>query len=75
MLLLLVTTLLSLVTGGVDTSTGELLDPKVRLKETLNAEFWEPIFEFTDFKEFVTKQYKIGLPTQIDPDKIVEQDD
>jgi RecA/RadA recombinase len=59
----------------VDTSTGELLDPKVRLKETLNAEFWEPIFEFTDFKEFVTKQYKIGLPTQIDPDKIVEQDD
>jgi RecA/RadA recombinase len=59
----------------VDTSTGELLDPKVRLKETLNAEFWEPIFEFTDFKDFVTKQYKIGLPTQIDPDKIVEQDD
>lgn len=59
----------------VDTSTGELLDPKVRLKETLSAEFWEPIFEFTDFKEFVTKQYKIGLPTQIDPDKIVTQDD
>ena len=59
----------------VDTSTGELLDPKVRLKETLNAEFWEPIFEFTDFKDFLTKQYKIGLPTQIDPDKIVEYDD
>lgn len=59
----------------VDTSTGELLDPKVRLKETLSAEFWEPIFEFTDFKEFVTKQYKIGLPTQVDPDRIVDQDD
>lgn len=59
----------------VDTSTGELLDPKVRLKETLNAEFWEPIFEFTDFKDFLTKQYKIGLPTQIDPDRIVDQDD
>lgn len=59
----------------VDTSTGELLDPKVRLKDTLNAEFWEPIFESTDFKEFLTKQYKIGLPTQIDPDKIVVYDD
>lgn len=59
----------------VDTSTGELLDPKVRLKDTLNAEFWEPIFESTDFKEFLTKQYKIGLPTQIDPDKIVGYDD
>lgn len=59
----------------VDTSSGELLDPKVRLKDTLNAEFWEPIFESTDFKEFLTKQYKIGLPTQIDPDKIVGYDD
>lgn len=59
----------------VDTSSGELLDPKVRLKDTLNAEFWEPIFESTDFKEFLTKQYKIGLPTQIDPDKIVVYDD
>ena len=59
----------------VDQSTGECVEPKVRLKDTLNAEFWEPIFEFTDFKEFVTKQYKIGLPTQVDPDTIVEQDD
>ena len=57
----------------VDQSTGECVEPKVRLKDTLTEEFWSPIFEFTDFKEFVTKQYKIGLPTQVDPDKIVEQ--
>jgi RecA/RadA recombinase len=59
----------------VDQSTGECVEPKVRMKDTLTAEFWEPIFEFTDFKEFVTKQYKIGLPTQVDFDKIVEQND
>lgn len=59
----------------VDQETGECVEPKVRLKETLSAEFWEPIFEFTDFKEFVTKQYKIGLPVQVDPDTIVETDD
>jgi RecA/RadA recombinase len=59
----------------VDQSTGECVEPKVRLKDTLNEDFWAPIFEFTDFKEFVTKQYKIGLPTQVDPDTIVEQDD
>jgi len=59
----------------VDTSTGELLDPKVRQAQTLDEEFWTPIFEFSDFKEFVEKQYKIGLPTQVDPDTIVETAD
>lgn len=58
----------------VDTKTGELLDPKVRMKDTLNSEFWESIFELTDFKEFVQKQYKIGMPTQVDPDKILKED-
>src|SRR6056300_329807 len=56
----------------VDTSTGELLDPKVRQAQTLDEEFWTPIFEFTDFKEFVEKQYKIGLPQQVGMDEIVE---
>jgi len=56
----------------VDKETGELIDGKYRLKDTLNADFWDPILEFTDFKEFVTKQFKIGLPTVVDPDTIVE---
>ena len=59
----------------VDTSTGELLDPKVRQSQTLEEEFWSPVFEFSDFKDFVEKQYKIGLPTQVDPDTIVETAD
>jgi RecA/RadA recombinase len=58
----------------VDTKTGELIDGKYRLKETMNAEFWEPILEYSDFKDFIQKQYKIGLPIQVDPDSIVEGD-
>lgn len=44
----------------IDRDTGELRDPKVREKETLNAEFWEPIFRDTDFKEYVTDKFAIG---------------
>jgi len=54
----------------VDQNTGEMIDPKKRLKETMNAEFWDPIFNDTDFKTFVEKQYKIGLPTVVNPDII-----
>src|SRR6056300_698589 len=56
----------------VDQETGEIVDPKVRLAQTLDEEFWTPILEFTDFKEFVEKQYKIGLPQQVGMDEIVE---
>jgi hypothetical protein len=56
----------------VDRETGEIAEPKVRLAETLKEEFWTPIFEFTDFAEFLKKQYQIGLPTQVDMDEIAE---
>ncbi len=56
----------------VDRETGEIAEPKVRLTETLKEEFWTPIFEFTDFAEFLKKQYQIGLPTQVDMDEIAE---
>ena len=44
---------------------------KVRYDETLTKEFWDPIFEQTDFKEFVKKQYSIGFQQQVDFDEIV----
>src|SRR6056300_1506293 len=59
----------------VDTSTGELVGPKVRQADTLDEEFWQPILQGSDFPEFVKKQFQIGLPTQVDPDSIVEQDE
>ena len=44
----------------VDQETGELIEPKVREKDTKTAEFWEPILNETNFKEFVREGYQIG---------------
>ena len=44
----------------VDRSTGEMVDPKVREKDTLTEEFWKPILEETDFKDFVKGKFAIG---------------
>ena len=43
----------------VDTETGELVDPKVREKDTLLEDFWTPIFEGTDFKKFIKGMLKL----------------
>src|SRR5210317_306493 len=44
----------------VDKETGELTEPKVREAATLEEEFWKPIFEKTDFKEYLKGVYQIG---------------
>ena len=59
----------------VDKTTGELLDPKVREKDTLNAEFWESIFEGTDFKQFIKGHYQIGSVPLLDVELDVENED
>ena len=43
----------------IDKSTGELVEPKVREKDTLNEEFWKPIIEETDFKQYIDNKYTI----------------
>ena len=52
----------------VDKDTGEIIDPKVREKDTLNKKFWDPIFKDTDFKEFVKSYYSIGHKPLLDID-------
>lgn len=49
-----------------------LYDSKVRYDETLNKDFWTPIFDHTDFKEFLKKQYSIGYQSLVSMDEIVE---
>ena len=44
----------------VDRKTGEVMDGRVREKETLTEEFWRPILEETDFKEYLTKRFSIS---------------
>lgn len=57
----------------VDTETGELVGNKVRTKDTLNGEFWEPIFETTEFAKFLEKTYRVGYNSEVDPQTIVEE--
>ena len=47
---------------------------KVRKDVTLTEEFWAPIFAETDFKEFLKKQYQIGLQSVVELDIMVESD-
>ena len=61
--------------AGVDMKTGEILEPKVREKDTLQKKFWMPIFENTDFKEFVKTYYSVGHRPMIDIDLDIENDD
>ena len=46
-------------------------EKKVRVADTLTKEFWTPIFEGTDFAEFIKSQYSIGLAQKVDMDEIV----
>ena len=43
----------------VDRSSGELMDPKSRERDTLTADFWEPILAETDFADFIKRKYSI----------------
>lgn len=49
-------------------------EKKVRQAETLTKEFWTPIFENTDFAEFIKSQYSIGLAQKVDMDEIVNDE-
>lgn len=44
----------------VNKETGEMLGSKLREKDTLTADFWDPIFAETDFKDFIRRSYQIG---------------
>ena len=52
----------------VDRTTGEIMDTKVREKDTLTKEFWEPIFRETDFAKFLKSHYSIGHKPMLEID-------
>lgn len=47
---------------------------KVREAETLKKEFWDPVFEHSNFADFISNQYRIGGKSQVDFDEIVMND-
>ena len=58
----------------VDRETGEIEDTKVREKDTLQKKFWDPVFEKTDFKEFLKTYYSIGHKPLLDIDLDLDTD-
>ena len=58
----------------VNTETGEVVEPKVREKDTLTKEFWDPIFNETDFKTFIKSYYQIGHKPLLDIDLGLEEE-
>ena len=44
---------------GVNPKTGEIINDEADKENTVRDEFWKPIFEQTDFKEFVRRFYSI----------------
>lgn len=49
-------------------ATGEELSGNVREKQTLEKDFWTPVFEKTDFKQFIEKKFKASTVAMIAPD-------
>ena len=47
-------------------------EQKVRIKETLEKSFWDPIFEKTDFKDFLKRTYSIGYQSEVNMDEVLE---
>jgi len=56
----------------VDRETGELIQPKVREKDTLNKEFWDPIFKDTDFADFIKDKFSVGHRAMLEAEEVVQ---
>ena len=59
----------------IDRDTGELIQPKVREKDTLKGDFWKPVFEETDFAEYIEKRFSVGHKSMITEEVEGEPDD
>ncbi len=53
----------------VDQNTGEISE-KVREKDTLNENFWKPLFETGEFKDYIESAYQIGGNANIDVEDV-----
>ena len=54
----------------IDRETGELVQPKVREKDTLSEDFWKPIFETTDFAEHIKNKYTISHKSMLNSEVV-----
>lgn len=54
----------------IDRETGELVQPKVREKDTLSEDFWKPIFDTTDFAEHIKNKYTISHKSMLNSEVV-----
>ena len=50
---------------AINPETGEELTQNLRAAQTMNREFWENIFEGTDFKSYIEKRFKFATKDMI----------
>ena len=56
---------------AINPETGEELTQNLRAAQTMNREFWESIFEGTDFKSYIEKRFKFATKDMIE--RTIEQ--
>jgi len=54
--------------------TGEELSGNVRMKDTLKKEFWDVVFEKTDFAAHLEKRYKVAYESVLGNEDVSEED-
>jgi len=52
--------------------TGEELTGNVRMKDTLQKEFWDNVFEKTDFAQHIEQRYKVAYKSILGGDSVTE---
>jgi hypothetical protein len=57
----------------VDQETGEVSDKKYRVKETMTAEFMEPILKDKKFNDFIKHKYEIAYGSIMGNDAVQEE--
>jgi len=50
---------------GMNPETGEELSQNLREAQTMNRQFWEKIFEKTDFESYIEKRFKVACKDMI----------
>lgn len=58
----------------VDMSTGEVVEPKMRLKDTYNKEFWLPILTDPSFSSWIEKKYMMANTQMLESENISSDD-
>jgi RecA/RadA recombinase len=57
----------------VDKETGEIGDKK-RLADTMCAEFWDPVLQNEEFKEYVKSKFAVSYGSLLDEDTVLEEE-